>query len=65
MNLLYIQINEIQVNIDEITCIFQNVIFTSKKYQKCYFTSVEDLGKAGTNKMVSNCFDQIPRIGNL
>ena len=36
----YIQINEIQENIDEVTCIFsKSVIFTSEKYQKCYFTS--------------------------
>ena len=34
----YIQINEtVQENIDELTCIFQKVLF--EKYQKCYFTS--------------------------
>ena len=35
----YIQINEIQENIDEMICIFQNVLFSQmKKYLKCYFT---------------------------
>lgn len=35
--------NEIQENIDEITCIFPNVIFSHIKYdKKCYFTCVKN-----------------------
>ena len=35
----YIQLNEIQENIDEITFIFQKVKFLLVKNIKCYFTS--------------------------
>ena len=38
-SIYYIKINEIQENTEEITCIFQKVLFSLVKNIKCYFTS--------------------------
>ena len=43
MHIYYIQINEIQENIDEITCIFQKVLFSLVKIIKSVISLVKNI----------------------
>ena len=51
----YIQINEIQKNIDEITCIFQKVLFSLVKYIKSVISLVKNINFWMTSAFSVSC----------